>query len=88
MMLVFVATFAWAFFSFGNFWSTENITVPDVTGKQVEIAKSILKKKNLDVSVKEVESSDVPIGEVISQTPSGWCCRQSTADDPSDSQQG
>lgn len=71
MMLVFVATFAWAFFSFGNFWSTENITVPDVTGKQVEIAKSILKKKNLDVSVKEVESSDVPIGEVISQTPSG-----------------
>ena len=71
MMIVFVATFAWAFFSFGNFWSTENITVPDVTGKQVEIAKNILKKKNLDVSVKEVESSDVPIGEVISQTPSG-----------------
>ena len=60
-----------AFFSFGNFWSTEDITVPDVTGKQVEIAKKILKDKKLDVSVKEVESDEVPVGEVISQTPSG-----------------
>ena len=61
----------WAFFSFGNFWSTEDITVPDVTGKQVEIAKDILTKEHLEVSVKEVESEDVPIGEVISQTPTG-----------------
>ena len=68
---IFIAAFLWAFFSFGNFWSTENITVPDVTGKQVEIARSILTKKNLSVSVKEVESADVPIGEVIAQTPSG-----------------
>lgn len=71
MVLVFVATFAWAFFSFGNFWSTEDIVVPDVTGKQVEIAKATLENKKLDVSVKEIESSEVPIGEVISQTPSG-----------------
>lgn len=71
MVLVFVATFAWAFFSFGNFWSTEDIVVPDVTGKQVEIAKATLQNKKLDVSVKEIESSEVPIGEVISQTPSG-----------------
>lgn len=68
---VFVIAFMWAFFSFGNFWSTENITVPDVTGKQVEIAKKILIKENLDVSVKEMESSEVPVGEVIAQTPSG-----------------
>lgn len=71
MVLVFVATFAWAFFSFGNFWSTEDIVVPDVTGKQVEIAKATLENKKLDVSVKEIESSEVPIGEVISQTPFG-----------------
>ena len=71
MMGIFLFAFMWAFFSFGNFWSTENITVPDVTGKQVEIAKEILSKKHLDVSVKEVESSEVPVGEVISQTPSG-----------------
>lgn len=71
MVLVFLATFAWAFFSFGNFWSTEDIVVPDVTGKQVEIAKATLENKKLDVSIKEIESSEVPIGEVISQTPSG-----------------
>lgn len=71
MLGVFLVAFVWAFFSFGNFWSTEDITVPDVTGKQVEIAKKILKDKKLDVSVKEVESDEVPVGEVISQTPSG-----------------
>ena len=52
MLGVFLVAFVWAFFSFGNFWSTEDITVPDVTGKQVEIAKKILKDKKLDVSVK------------------------------------
>ena len=51
MLGVFLVAFVWAFFSFGNFWSTEDITVPDVTGKQVEIAKKILKDKKLDVSV-------------------------------------
>lgn len=71
MFGVFIVAFMWAFFSFGNFWSTQDITVPDVTGKQVEIAKEILSKKNLNVSVNEVESDDVPVGEVISQTPSG-----------------
>jgi serine/threonine-protein kinase len=71
MLGVFVIAFAWAFFSFGNFWSTEEITVPDVTGKQVEIAKQTLTKKNLNVSIKEVDNSEVPIGEVITQTPSG-----------------
>lgn len=71
MLGVFVVAFLWAFFSFGNFWSNETITVPDVTGKQVEIAKEILTDKQLDVSVKEVESSDVPVGEVITQTPAG-----------------
>ena len=71
MVGIFLIAFLWAFFSFGNFWSTENITVPDVTGKQVEIARSQLEKKHLSVSVKEVSSEDVPIGEVIAQTPSG-----------------
>jgi serine/threonine-protein kinase len=71
MLSIFVVAFMWAFFSFGNFWSTENITVPDVTGKQVEIAKNMLTKKNLDVSIKEEESNEVPVGEVIAQTPVG-----------------
>ncbi len=71
MVGIFLLAFLGAFFSFGNFWSTEEITVPDVTGKQVEIAKETLQKKNLLVSVNEVDSSDVPIGQVINQTPSG-----------------
>ena len=71
MLGVFVVAFMWAFFSFGNFWSTQDITVPDVTGKQVEIAKEILSKEHLNVSVNEIESDEVPVGEVITQTPSG-----------------
>lgn len=71
MLGIFIAAFAWAFFSFGNFWSTEDIIVPDVTGKQIEIARRMLEKKDLAVLVKEMENDQVPIGEVISQTPSG-----------------
>jgi serine/threonine protein kinase len=71
MLGVFVVAFMWAFFSFGNFWSTQDITVPDVTGKQVEIAKEILSKEHLNVSINEIESDEVPVGEVITQTPSG-----------------
>lgn len=67
---IFIVAFIGAFFLFGNFWSTEDIVVPDVAGKQVEIAQQILKNKNLNVSVNEVENSDVPIGQVITQTPS------------------
>ena len=69
MALLFVICFAWAFFSFGNFWSSENITVPNVVGKPVEVAQTTLKKLDLKVSVDEIESEDIPAGEVISQTP-------------------
>lgn len=68
---VFIIAFLWAFFSFGNFWSTQDITVPDVTGKQMEIAQTMLTDKHLSVSIKEVDTSDVPVGEVITQTPIG-----------------
>lgn len=68
---VFIIAFLWAFFSFGTFWSTQDITVPDVTGKQMEIAQTMLTDKHLSVSIKEVDSSDVPVGEVITQTPIG-----------------
>ena len=70
MLGIFIAAFIGAFFLFGNFWSTEEIVVPDVSGKQVEIARQILEKKDLRVSVNEVDSPDVPIGQVITQTPS------------------
>ncbi len=69
MALLFVACFAWAFFSFGNFWSAENVTVPNVVGKPVEVATATLKKLDLKVSVDEISSEDVPADQVISQTP-------------------
>lgn len=69
MAVLFILCFAWAFFSFGNFWSSENITVPNVVGKPVEVAETTLKKANLKVSVDEIASDDVPAGQVISQTP-------------------
>lgn len=69
MVALFIICFAWAFFSFGNFWSTENIPVPNVVGKPVEVAEHILKNKHLRVSVDEISDNEVPAGEVISQTP-------------------
>ena len=69
MAVLFIICFAWAFFSFGNFWSTENITVPNVVGKPVEVAETTLKKLDLKVSVDEIASDDVPAVQVISQTP-------------------
>ncbi len=69
MALLFVCCFAWAFFSFGSFWSSQNVTVPNVVGKPVEVAQTTLKKLDLKVSVDEIASDDVPAGEVISQTP-------------------
>lgn len=69
MAILFILCFAWAFFSFGNFWSSENITVPNVVGKPVEVAETTLKKLDLKVSVDEIASDDVPAGQVISQTP-------------------
>ncbi|MEE3452030.1 Stk1 family PASTA domain-containing Ser/Thr kinase [Dialister sp.] len=70
MVILFIVCFAWAFFSFGNFWSSEDISVPNVVGKPVEVAETTLKKMDLKVSVDEIASDDVPSGQVISQTPS------------------
>lgn len=69
MAVLFVCCFAWAFFSFGSFWSSQNVTVPNVVGKPVEVAQTTLQKLDLKVSVDEIASDDVPAGEVISQTP-------------------
>lgn len=69
MVLLFLAAFVWAFFSFGNFWSSKNITVPDVVGKSAAVAETELKEENLRVSVDEIASDTVPAGRVISQTP-------------------
>lgn len=58
-----------SFLAFGKFWSSSEVTVPNVVGKQVEAAKSILIAKNLRVSVSETFSESVPPGFIISQYP-------------------
>lgn len=67
---IFILAFLWAFLSFGNFWSNATVDVPNVVGKQVSVAKHILEDNHLRVSTSEVTNSDVPAGQVISQTPS------------------
>lgn len=69
MIVLFLICFIWAFFSFGNFWSTENINLPSVVGKPVEVAQKTLKDVNLKVSIDEIASDNIPAGQVISQTP-------------------
>ncbi|SDD41670.1 Stk1 family PASTA domain-containing Ser/Thr kinase [Sporomusa acidovorans] len=58
-----------AFLAFGKFWSLNEVTVPDVVGKQVDTARNILISNNLRVSVSEAYNEKVPAGYVISQQP-------------------
>ena len=67
--VIFLVAFLGAFLSYGNFWSNTTVDVPNVVGKQVSVAKSILEDKHLRVSTSEVTNPDVPAGQVISQTP-------------------
>lgn len=61
--------FVGAFMSYGKFWSTAEVTVPDVTGKQMTLARQILEDKKLRVNVAETYNADVPAGQVVSQNP-------------------
>ena len=57
------------FLSFGKFWSAAEIMVPDVTGKQMMIARQILEDQHLRVTVEETFDAEVPVGVVVSQSP-------------------
>jgi len=58
-----------AFLAYGKFWSTNEIVVPNVVGKQVEIAQNILTSQNLRVSISETFNDKIPAGQIISQYP-------------------
>jgi len=58
-----------AFLGFGKFWSLNEVTVPDVVGKQVDTARNIIISNNLRVSVSDAFNDKVPAGQVISQQP-------------------
>lgn len=57
------------FLVFGKFWSPNEVIVPNVVGKQVDIATHILTGQNLRVSVSESYNDKVPAGYIISQYP-------------------
>ena len=58
-----------AFLSYGEFWSNKEIQVPDVVGKQSDMAKKILEDSHLRVNIAETYDGNVPAGHVVSQTP-------------------
>lgn len=58
-----------AFFSFGKFWSNNEVAVSNVVGKQIDVARNILLTQNLRVSESEVFNDKVPAGAVVSQYP-------------------
>lgn len=57
------------FMAFGKFWSSEEVPVPDVKGKQLALARQILEDGKLRVNVAETYDANVPAGQVVSQDP-------------------
>ena len=69
VLILLLGFFTGFFLSFGKFWSSVEITVPDVTGKQMTLARQILEDQHLRVTVAETYDASVPVGVVVSQTP-------------------
>ena len=69
VLILLLGFFTGFFLSFGKFWSSVEITVPDVTGKQLTLARQILEDQHLRVTVAETFDASVPVGVVVSQTP-------------------
>lgn len=61
--------FAGSFLSFGKFWSSAEVDVPDVVGKSSVIAQQMIEDNNLRVTLVESNDDNVPVGQVISQYP-------------------
>ena len=58
------------FAAFGKVLNTETVvTVPDVKGKQLALARQILEDGHLRVNVAETYDGNVPAGQVVSQDP-------------------
>lgn len=58
-----------AFLSYGKFWSSDEVEVPDVVGRQITLATQLLEAKRLRVKVEEKYDESIPLGQVISQSP-------------------
>ena len=66
---LFVLSGIGAFLLFSGALSTEDVTVPNVIGKNVEIAKKNLSDKKLKASVSEEFHDKIPVGQVVAQDP-------------------
>ena len=69
VIVLFIGFGVGAFLSFGKFWSTEEVSVPDVTGRPMALARQILEDGKLRVNVAETYDADTPAGQVVSQEP-------------------
>ena len=70
LIIVLIAGFfVGGFMGYGKFWSGAEVVVPDVTGKQMALAKQILEDNKLRVNVAETYDASVPAGVVVSQDP-------------------
>ena len=69
LLILLLGFFTGFFLSFGKFWSSVEITVPDVTGKQMTLARQILEDQHLRVTVAETYDASGPVGVGVSQTP-------------------
>ncbi|HCB92726.1 MAG TPA: Stk1 family PASTA domain-containing Ser/Thr kinase [Selenomonas sp.] len=69
IMVLFVGFGVGAVISFNKFASTEEVSVPDVVGKQMALARQILEDGKLRVNVAETYDASVPPGQVVSQSP-------------------
>lgn len=69
IMVLFVGFGVGAVISFNRFASTEEVSVPDVVGKQMALARQILEDGKLRVNVAETYDASVPPGQVVSQSP-------------------
>lgn len=69
LILFLIIVSASSFMAFGNFGEEEEVPVPNVTGKQMALARQILESGNLRVNIAETYDSNVPAGQVVSQDP-------------------
>lgn len=68
-VILFLGFFIGSFLSFGKFWSSDELNVPDVVGKSSIVAQQMLEDSNLRVKLVEANDASVPAGQVISQYP-------------------
>lgn len=69
-LLLLIGVSAGSFMAYGNLiGESELVPVPNVTGKQMTLARQLLEDGNLRVNIAETYDANVPAGEVVSQDP-------------------